>query len=81
MSDYYSRQTPPKEREALTAWKAAERSRARGLESFEKGNDSLIVDIRAEAGHLLTSISIDTGLLRFIGREMAAFSKENLEAE
>jgi len=81
MNDFYSKQTPPKEREALSAWKAAERSRARGLEAFEKGSDSIVVDVKAEAGHLLTSISLDTGILRFIGKEMAAFSKENLEAE
>jgi len=81
MNDFYSKQTPPKEREALSAWKAAERSRTRGLEAFEKGSDSIVVDVKAEAGHLLTSISLDTGILRFIGKEMAAFSKENLEAE
>jgi hypothetical protein len=81
MNDFYSKQTPPKEREALSAWKAAERSRARGLEAFEKGNDSIVVDVKAEAGHLLTSVRLDTGILRFIGKEMAAFSKENLEAE
>lgn len=81
MNDFYSKQTPPKEREALSAWKAAERSRARGLEAFEKGSDSIVVDVKAEAGHLLTSVRLDTGILRFIGKEMAAFSKENLEAE
>jgi len=81
MNDFFSKQTPPKDREALSAWKAAERSRARGLEAFEKGSDSIVVDVKAEAGHLLTSISLDTGILRFIGKEMAAFSKENLEAE
>ncbi len=79
--DFYSRQTPPKDREALNLWRSAERQRARAVEAFEKGGDTLVLDAQVKDSHVLTSLTVDTGILRFVGKQMAAFSRENLEAE
>jgi len=79
--DFYSRQTAPKEREALNLWRAAERQRARAVEAFEKGGDTMTLDAQVKDGHVLTTLTLNSGILRFIGKQMAAFSKENLEAE
>jgi hypothetical protein len=79
--DFYSRQTPPKDREALNLWRSAERQRARAVEAFEKGGDTLVLDAQVSESHVLTTLTVETGILRFVGKQMAAFSKENLEAE
>lgn len=79
--DFYSRQTPPKDREALNLWRSAERKHARAVEAFEKGGDTITLDAQVKDGHVLTTLTLNSGILRFIGKQMAAFSRENLEAE
>jgi hypothetical protein len=78
---FYSKLTPPTGREQLENWRAAERRRTRAVEAMAKGSDQVQLHCEYQDGNLRTSIKVETGVVRFLARQLAQFSKENLETE
>ncbi|MFM7055429.1 MAG: hypothetical protein ACKO2P_00760 [Planctomycetota bacterium] len=78
---FYARLTPPTGREQLDLWRAAERRRTRAVEAMAKGNDTVQVHCEYEDGRLKTNVKVDSGVVRFIARQLAFFSKETLDSE
>ena len=76
---FYAKLTPPTGREQLDLWRAAERRRTRAVEAMAKGSDTVSVHCEYEDGRLKTAVRVDTGVVRFIARQLAFFSKENLD--
>ncbi len=56
---------------------AADRKLA--IKAFAKGKDTLQLQLRREGKRVLGRTTIGTGILRFFGKKMAEFSKENFE--
>ncbi|HAA51397.1 MAG TPA: hypothetical protein DCE43_16890, partial [Planctomycetaceae bacterium] len=56
---------------------AADRKLA--LTAFSKGQDTIAFQLRRDKARVLGQITLGTGILRFLGKKMAQFSKENLE--
>ena len=79
--NFYAKVKPPTVREELDRWRAAERSRARAIEAFSKGNDTLTIHCEFEDGRLKTNVRLDAGVLRFIAKQIASFSKDNLDTK
>ena len=66
--------------EEKEAARSMERMRLRAIEAMSKTNDdSAVMDVTVADGVVSIDMSLDTGLLRFAGKMMAAFSKENFE--
>ncbi len=78
---FYSKKEAPEDYEELNAFRAGERRRARAVEAYQQGGDTLVFDAHVKDGHVLSSLILNTGIVRFIGKEMASFSKENLAVE
>lgn len=78
---FYGGKEAPEDFEELNAFKAAERRRARAAEAYGQGADTVVFDAHVKDGHVLSSLILNTGIVRFIGKEMASFSKENLAVE
>lgn len=78
---FYSKLTPPTGREQLENWRASERRRTRAVEAMAKGSDQVQLHCEYQDGNLRTSIKVETGVVRFLARQLAQFSKENLETE
>lgn len=78
---FYSKLTPPTGREQLDLWRAAERRRTRAVEAMAKGNDTVQVHCEYADGRLKTAVKVDSGVVRFIARQLAVFSKETLDSE
>ncbi len=67
----------PEEKEAE---RALERTRLRAIDAMSKASDdSIRMDAKVVDSVVEIDLSIDTGLMRFAGKMMAAFSKENFE--
>ena len=49
------------------------------LKAFAKGKDTLQIQLRREGKRVLGRTTIGTGILRFLGKKIAEFSKENFE--
>ena len=49
------------------------------LEAFANGDDVLKMSLRKEGDRIKGDLNADTGILRFFGKVLASFSKENLE--
>jgi hypothetical protein len=49
------------------------------LEAFAPGDDVLTMSLRRDKDRIKGDLKADTGLLRFVGKVLARFSKENLE--
>jgi hypothetical protein len=49
------------------------------LQAFAQGDDVLSMSLRKEGERVKGDLKADTGLLRFIGKAIASFSKDNLE--
>ncbi len=54
------------------------RQRARAIASFAD-SDAASLDFTVQNGEVIGELKIETGLLRFVGKMMAAYSKANLE--
>ena len=53
---------------------------ARAVEAFGTGEkDDVKFDVTVDDGKVSGEISVNTGLLRFVGKQLSAFSKENFE--
>lgn len=79
IDDIKKKAEKPTGADELELWRAAERRRARAIAAFEQGNDTVVLDFKVQNGELTGDLMIDTGLLRFVGKLMSAFSKENFE--
>lgn len=79
IDDIKKKAEKPTNADELELWRAAERRRARAIAAFEQGNDNVVLDFKVANGELSGDLMIDTGMLRFVGKMMSAFSKENLE--
>jgi len=79
--NFYSKLTPPTGREELELWRSSERRRTRAVEAMAKGSDTVQLHCEFEDGRLKTTVKVDTGVVRFIARQLALFSKENLATE
>ncbi|HSG69666.1 MAG TPA: hypothetical protein VLA12_04585, partial [Planctomycetaceae bacterium] len=49
------------------------------IEAFDEGNDVLSMSLRKDDDRIKGDLKADTGLLRFIGKALASFSKDTLE--
>ena len=76
--EFYSQSEAPEDLEQVNAWRARERRRARALRAYEAGGDTIVFDASVKDGHVLSSLLLKTGIVRFLGKEISAFSKENL---
>ena len=54
------------------------RQRSRAISSFAD-SDSVSLDFTVQNGEVIGELKMETGLLRFVGKMMAAYSKANLE--
>ncbi len=79
--NFFAKVPLPKEKSDLEIRRAGDRRRTRAIESFAKGNDTVTVHCEFEDGKLKTEVRVDTGVLRFIGRQLAVFAEENLATE
>lgn len=61
--------------------KGNEQVRKLALEAFEGDDDRVTVSLRRVEDHVVGKMQVDVGILRFAGKLVAMFSKENLEAE
>jgi hypothetical protein len=70
---------PGKTPEALELQREWARRRSRAIASFANGGDKLVLDFKVKAGEVTGELSLETGILRFGGKLMSAFSKANFE--
>ena len=54
-------------------------TRKMALKAFAQGKDTVELQLRREGTRVLGRTTLGTGILRFFGKEMAEFSKENFE--
>lgn len=60
-----------------TKGEAADRKLA--ITAFKSGQDTIAFQLRRDKTRVLGQVTLGTGILRFLGKKMAQFSKENLE--
>ncbi len=60
-----------------TKGEAADRKLA--ITAFKSGQDTIAVQLRRDKTRVLGQVTLGTGILRFLGKKMAQFSKDNLE--
>jgi hypothetical protein len=70
---------PGKTAEELESQREWARRRARAIESFSGGNDSVVIDFKAVKDEIKGEIFFETGLLQMAGKMISAFSKTNFE--
>lgn len=66
----------PLELESQREWA---RRRARAIASFQNGGDGMLLSFKVKDGEVSGVLSLETGVLRFGGKLMSAFSKANFE--
>ena len=49
------------------------------LKAFAQGKDTLQLQLRRDGKRVMGRTTLGTGILRFLGKKMAEFSKENFE--
>lgn len=79
--NFFAKVPLPKEKSELELRRAGDRRRTRATEAFAKGDDAITLHSTYEDGKLKTEVRVDTGVLRFIGRQLAVFAEENLATE
>jgi hypothetical protein len=79
--NFFAKVPLPKEKSELELRRAGDRRRTRAVEAFSKGDDTITVHCEFEDGKLKTDVRLDSGILRFIGRQLAVFAEENLATE
>lgn len=73
------KELPGKTTEELEIQREWARRRARAIAAFSSGGDSMTVDLKVVNDEFTGRIVMETGLLRFAGKMMSAFSKANFE--
>jgi hypothetical protein len=73
------KEKPGKTPEELENQRDWARRRARALAAFSSGSDALVIDMKVIKGEFTGDVVMETGLLRFAGKLMSAFSKTNFE--
>ena len=53
--------------------------RAMAIEAFEAGDDRFMATLSRDEADVVGSMSVETGIMRLVGKLIADFSKENLE--
>jgi len=78
--DEIAKKDPPgkttEEQELQREWA---RRRARAIASFQTGGDGATLDFQVKNGEVTGELTLESGILRFGGKLMSAFSKANLE--
>ncbi len=59
--------------------RSLKRTRDRAIIAMEGDSDQITLDVRVEKGVVTGTVSLDRGIVRFAGKMLAAFSKENLD--
>lgn len=73
------KESPGKTPEELESQREWARRRARAIASFSSGGDGMMVDFKVVGDEFTGQLVMETGLLRFAGKMMSAFSKTNFE--
>jgi len=78
--DEIAKKDPPgKTPEELESQRKWARRRARAIASFQTGGDGAVLDFLVKNGEVTGELSLQSGVLRFGGKLMSAFSKANFE--
>ncbi len=78
--DEIAKKDPPgKTPEEQELQRESARNRARAIASCQAGGDMMILDFQVANGEVKGELSVETGLMRFAGKVMSAFSKANFE--
>lgn len=67
--------TTPEEKERQ---RSGARRRARAIAAMET-NDLIVIDVKAENGVVTGEVTFDQGIMKFVGKMLSAFSKDNLD--
>lgn len=67
--------TTPEEKERQ---RSGARRRARAIAAMET-NDLITIDVKAENGVVSGEVTFDQGIMKFVGKMLSAFSKDNLD--
>ncbi len=79
MEEIAKKDPPGKTPEELELQREWARRRARAIASCQNGNDVIVLDFKVVDGEVSGELTMETGLLRFAGKLMSAFSKANFE--
>lgn len=79
MDDIAKTDPPGKTPEEQEGQRSRARTRARAIAAMKDGGDMAMMDFKVENGEISGEITLETGVLRWVGKMMSAFSKDNLE--
>jgi hypothetical protein len=79
LDDIAKTDAPGKTPEEQESQRSRARTRARALAAMKDGGDEAVMTFKVDNGEITGNIHVETGVLRWVGKMMSAFSKENLE--
>lgn len=79
LEDIAKTDPPGKTPEEQDGQRSRARTRARAIAAMKDGGDGASMTFKVENGEVTGDITLETGVLRWVGKMMSAFSKENLE--
>ncbi|MFN9720694.1 MAG: hypothetical protein ACK58L_18505 [Planctomycetota bacterium] len=79
LDDIAKTDAPGKTPEEQEGQRSRARTRARAIAAMKDGGDQAVMKFKVANGEITGEITLETGVLRWIGKMMSAFSAENFE--